>query len=315
MPNLSLVRDLAGRATQHFLYGRIPSEGGRFRERVLWAEAGSATARDMLASGEPCMIARIGSSELACASFHTRWREHRLMRPGYPAGLRRIMRTNAGMFPTDDASLDRFATLFLEGVSHADVMGVWFNRNEDRIIERFCPSATLVHLEALNCVIREQPWSAALEGRKVLVVHPFAKTIEQQYRTNRERLFANPRVLPAFELTTLVAVQSSAGAPCGFESWFAALERMREQIAAVEFDVAIIGAGAYGLPLAAAVKAMGRQGVHLGGATQLLFGIRGRRWEIESPDDIAPLFNEYWVRPSAEETPEGATLVEGGCYW
>lgn len=300
---------------QRILYGRVPPEGGGFRQRVLWAEEGSIAARTMLEAGAPCMIARLGSSELACVSFYTRWRERMLVRPGYPAGLRGIMRTNAGVFPTDDASLDRFAVLFLESVSHADVMGVWFNRNEDHIIGRCCPAATLVHLEALNCVIRDEPWSAALAGQTVLVVHPFAKTIEEQYRTNRERLFANPRVLPPFELKTLAAVQSSAGARCGFDSWFAALEGMREQIADIEFDVAIIGAGAYGLPLAAAVKSMGRQSVHLGGATQLLFGIRGRRWEIESPDDIAPLFNQHWVRASAEETPEDAALVEGGCYW
>jgi ketopantoate reductase len=90
---------------------------------------------------------------------------------------------------------------------------------------------------------------------------------------------------------------------------------MREEVARIDFDVAIVGAGAYGLPLAAAVKDLGRQAVHLGGATQLLFGIRGRRWEVESPDDIAPLFNEHWVRPSAEETPQGSSSVEGGCYW
>jgi hypothetical protein len=75
-----------------------------------------------------------------------------------------------------------------------------------------------------------------------------------------------------------------------------------------------IGAGAYGLPLAAFVKEQGRQAVHVGGATQLLFGVKGRRWEAES-EDVVALFNDYWVRPSAEETPAGASLVEGGCYW
>jgi hypothetical protein len=38
-----------------------------------------------------------------------------------------------------------------------------------------------------------------------------------------------------------------------------------------------------GLPLAAAIKAMGRPALHLGGALQLLFGIRGRRWEGHAP--------------------------------
>ena len=47
----------------------------------------------------------------------------------------------------------------------------------------------------------------------------------------------------------------------------------------IDFDVAIIGCGAYGFPLAAKLKQAGKQAIHLAGATQLLFGIKGKRWE------------------------------------
>jgi len=315
MPIGSRIRELAAAMLLDLRYGRVPPPGGQYRESVRWGEEGSAIAREALATGEPCLIARFGSSELSCASFYTRWREDKLLRQSYPTSLRRIMRVNAGVFPVDDASLDRFSTVLLSAASKSDVMGVWFNRNEDRIVGRFCPDARLVQLEALNSVLRENPWSQELSEKVVLVVHPFAQTIESQYRSRRPQLFDNPRVLPEFELKTLQAVQSSAGGVPGYATWFEALDHMTEQITATDFDIAIIGAGAYGLPLAAAVKDLGRQAVHLGGATQLLFGIRGRRWEVESPDDIAPLFNEYWVRPSAEETPEGCQSVEDGCYW
>ena len=315
MPREPRLRAVAGQSVQRLLYGSPPPEDGPFRRSVAWGDEGGVVVRDVIAAGDPCLVARLGSSELACVSFYTRWRLRRILPVPYPAGLRRVMSVNAGMFSVDDASLDRFSDLFLAAVTRADVMGVWFNGNEDRIVEGYCPSARLVHIESLNAAIRDEPWTSALEGRRVLVVHPFADTIERQYRQNRARLFRNPGTLPEFELTTLRAVQSAAGAESGFGSWFDALGSMREQIAAVDFDVAIIGAGAYGLPLAAAVKESGRQAVHLGGATQLLFGIIGRRWEVESPDDVATLLNEYWVRPSADERPHGADRVEGGCYW
>jgi len=315
MPETTSLRTIPGRLALDLWYGTPPPAGGAFRQAVHWDEDGSAITREVLSSGRPCLIARLGSSELACVSFYTRWRAGSVVRFPYPQALRRVMRLNAGMFPVDDTSLDRLSKVLLDAVSDTDVMGVWFNRNEHRIVGRFCPDARLVQLEALNCVLRECPWSEELAGKVVLVVHPFAKTIESQYRTRRTLLFENPRILPEFELKTIIAVQSGAGSECGFASWFDALEHMRQEIADTEFDVAIIGAGAYGLPLAAAVKKMGRQAVHLGGQTQLLFGIRGRRWEIESPDDIAPLFNEYWVRPSEAETPPGSSSVEGGCYW
>jgi hypothetical protein len=308
------IREAASRLGLDLLYGSVPPADGAFRSAVPGDEEGSVAVRDELTRGRPLLVGRLGSSELACVSFYTRWRAGRGVSPPYPRELRRVMRVNAGVFPIDDRSLDRFSEVFLAAVSQVDVMGVWFNRNEHRIVERYCPEARLVHLEALNPVLRKNPWSTALAGRTVLVVHPFAHTIESQYRTNRTRLFADPDVLPEFTLKTIQAVQSGAGGSCAYEEWFGALDAMRRRIAGTDFDVAIIGAGAYGLPLAADVKEMGRQAVHLGGATQLLFGVRGRRWEVES-EEFAPLFNEYWVRPSAQETPSGSEQIEGGCYW
>lgn len=308
---LTTLREMTGAVAQRVYYGRTPGEG--YRRRVTFGDDGSLIAREALEGPAPCLIARFGSSELGCASFYLRWRRGRILPVPYPSSLRQVMRDNAGFFPATDSNLDKYAEAFLEAVSETDVMGVWFLPGEERVVEQFCPEASLVFLEALNVVCCEHPWSAALAGKTVLVVHPFARTIESQYRENRSRLFANPETLPEFELKTLAAVQSAAGNPCAYADWFEALNAMNREIASIEFDVAVIGAGSYGLPLAAAVKRSGRKAVHLGGQTQLLFGIRGRRWETEYDD--AHLFNEYWVRPSAAETPAGAERVEGGCYW
>jgi hypothetical protein len=62
-----------------------------------------------------------------------------------------------------------------------------------------------------------------------------------------------------------------------------------------------------------AIKAMQRPALHLGGALQLLFGIRGRRWQ--AMPRYAALMNEFWVRPLPQETPAAAASVDGGCYW
>ena len=55
-----------------------------------------------------------------------------------------------------------------------------------------------------------------------------------------------------------------------------ALNYMFDEAMKKNFDVAIIGCGAYGFPLAAKLKQAGKIVIHLGGATQLLFGIIGR---------------------------------------
>lgn len=69
----------------------------------------------------------------------------------------------------------------------------------------------------------------------------------------------------------------------------------------IDFDIAIIGCGAYGMPLAAKLKKTGKQAIHLGGETQLLFGIKGKWWEENYPSKIASCFNEYWGYPADSE--------------
>lgn len=75
------------------------------------------------------------------------------------------------------------------------------------------------------------------------------------------------------------AVQSLGGENNGFTTWFEALDWMKQEITSKSFDICIIGCGAYGFHLAAHVKRIGKQAIHMGGATQLLFGIKGNRWE------------------------------------
>src|SRR5690606_28576019 len=107
----------------------------------------------------------------------------------------------------------------------------------------------------------------------------FNKTIEEQYFKKRTLLFKDQRVLPEFKsLETIQAVQTIAGNNSEFNNWFEALDWMKKEIEKKDFDIAIIGCGAYGFPLAAHVKRLGKKAIHLGGATQLLFGIKGKRW-------------------------------------
>ena len=194
-------------------------------------------------------------------------------------------------------------------------MGVRFNEYEATVCNTFCPKAELVELGCIEPYHWRKPWSRLLSGKKVLVVHPFADSINRQYAEHRRHLFKNINILPEFDLATVKAVQSSAGARVDFSDWFDAYHSMCNRIVNIDFDIAIIGAGAYGLPLAAFVKSLGKQGINIGGFTQILFGIKGRRFETEYADTTAKLFNTYWIKPSPEETPDNFQAVEGGCYW
>ena len=285
-----------------------PTEFSHYAGRdVLTIRQGSDWLRQAVEGGQPFMACRFGNVELnAMEQFE------KSNSPGRGRAMERLC-LNAGFFPNDEQMGARFARLMKESCGQADLIGVWFNRMEDYMIETYGSQAALTYLRGLEPWYTEQPWTSALAGKRVVVIHPFADTIEKQYR-KRELLFPGKDILPAFDLSTVKAVQTIAGERDDrFGSWFEALDWMEEQAAAEDFDIAVIGCGAYGFPLAARLKARGRQAVHLGGATQLLFGIKGARWENHPV--ISRLFNENWVRPSEEETPGQAGKVEGACYW
>ena len=124
-----------------------------------------------------------------------------------------------------------------------------------------------------------------ISSKKVLVVHPFTESIKMQY-DKRTLLFGNPDVLPEFkELILVKAIQSIAGngESTGFKDWFEALEWMKAEISKHDYDIALIGCGAYGMNLAAHVKREGKIAIHLAGWTQMLFGIYGNRWLNDEP--------------------------------
>ena len=91
---------------------------------------------------------------------------------------------------------------------------------------------------------------------------------------------------------------------------------MKKQMDQTDYDIALIGCGAYGMPLAAHAKRMGKKSFHLGGSLQLLFGIIGKRWEnYPSIYLYKQLFNEHWVRPDLSESVTNSEVVEDSAYW
>ena len=295
------VRDLLVSRARPEFYSRI----------VVGHEEANELIHEIVLAPRPALVGRIGATELSCVKHFVERRQGSQKR-AYPTRVRSRMRKNAGFFPATEDSLDAFCRGYLDAASEIDVLGVWYNQFEEVIANQVCPGASLVPLRALEPYFHPEPWSRALTGKTVLVIHPFAASIRENFERNRTRLFVNEWVLPEFDLQLITAVQSIAGQTTAYPTWFDALEDMQAQMDALRFDICLIGAGAYGLPLAAYAKRAGKIAIHLGGATQMLFGIRGRRWDT---DEASRFYNQWWVRPTSAETPVDARSVEGGCYW
>lgn len=220
---------------------------------------------------------------------------------------------NAGFFPLDITLGNRWSQLCLNDLPEVDILGSY--QRLERRLEKQLKHAVKIDIHSyLAPYLFEHPWTEALRGKRVLVVSPFTDSICQQYE-RRQLLFDNSEVLPKFaDLLTIKAVQSIAGTQTQYADWFEALQTMKDKMSSMDYDIALIGCGAYGMHLAVHAKRMGRIGIHTAGWTQMLFGVYGNRWLNDEPQ-FKRFINQYWVRPSAKETPANAQTIENGCYW
>lgn len=270
---------------------------------------------DRIMSGEPFLAGRFGSTELLnMRSFDFGG----FIGQKYDESFHfNHLCEWSGFFPKDIGLLPRFVDEMKTACKEVDFLAVWFQAFEDYYINNLMSdNLQISYLLDFEPWAGEVHWSSALKGKRVLVIHPFENTIISQYE-KRELLFSNTDILPDFELHTLKAVQTLAGTiDPRFNTWFDALDWMYQEAMKVNFDIAIIGCGAYGLPLAAKIKKAGKQAIHLAGATQLLFGIKGKRWEENDAFAyVRKWFNENWVYPAEEDIIQNASSVESGCYW
>jgi hypothetical protein len=304
------------------LFHESPNFGRNWKIFPLKGYANNLIYKALL-DDKPVMVARLGSTELSCLVNYLGVKNAKKYKSikGYITSktpewwwnqsIIHQMQNWSGFFPAQISHIEHFCEMTINDMKSVDILGSWL-KQEDFFKEELSLSKKVM-LEDLEPFFTENPWTKALAGKKVLVVHPFADTIEYQYR--RRRLLFENDLLPEFELKTIKAVQSIAKEETLFKDWFEALEFMKKQIAETDFDICILGCGAYGFPLAAYVKAIGKKAIHLGGVTQLLFGIKGARWEEYIVYPYTNLYNEYWVRPGEHEKPKNASVVEGACYW
>jgi hypothetical protein len=279
------------------------------------AAEGNAWILDLIRSGRPAAIGKLGSSECWALAWHLQLKRFYKYTWSAPSFGELDLAEQSGVFPNNEETFHRFSEIYLERLRLFDGVAVWHNTGETEILSRFCPDARRLELLALEPYFHTPGWSSALAGKRVLVVHPFEKSIRSQFERRAELWPAQPDILPPFELEF---VKSPYGfSKNDFVDWLDMNRWLENQVEACfrkkPFDVALIGCGAAGLPLAGFVKKLGAIGIHTGGATQLFFGIRGGRWD--RMPEFEKFFNDAWVRPSPEETPQEAKKVDKGGYW
>jgi hypothetical protein len=271
---------------------------------IFNAEKGNDLVGEAIGRGRPLGLGKVGSLEAEMTSCFLRGVD-------YPVILRKQLFENVGLHPADRTHLDRFCEVYLQAADSLDIMAAQGHPGETTVINRI-PGRPLVRLRAFESWRHPKPWSAALAGKRVLVVTPFANTVLSQFQ-RRGEVWRDQSVLPPCELMTVRMPLSPGLVPAIHKDWRERLDSLFEECSRLTYDVMLVGAGGLSVPLVAHAKAQGKIGFHLGGHTQILFGVFGRRWEGDHV--LGKMQTGAWVRPSGDEAPPSVVKVEQGCYW
>ena len=255
---------------------RFLDRGHYCRRPQLDNETGSRKLEELILSGKPFMAGRLGGFELAVM---------RMVEFHFPEKLPATVHSAcecAGFFPDDISLAERFTHVMEDAYRRTDILACCRQFAEPWFINRFMPkeSVTVRNLGLYDLYALDHHWTRALEGKKVLVVTSFPESVKQQY-ARREQLYPGTDILPEFASLQIYKPVMTIGNMKDerFSDWFEALDFMKGEILAMDFDIALMACGAYGFPLAGEIREAGRQAVYMGGVLQILFGILGRRWD------------------------------------
>jgi hypothetical protein len=277
-------------------------------KRNLTVAKGGSLIRQFIEAGKPFACIRFGGSEISCLNGHEKIKLG--FAKTYKESARWAMKVRAGFYPIGDGHLNEFTDLYEAKIKDADIFGVLGLHMEDYFYKKDIPQTQVINAFAIEPLLGG--WTPALKGKKVLVITSFADEVVFQY-ARREKLFPHdPGLLPEFELHVLQAPMTLGDdTDYRFPSFMRSLEEIETKIGTIDFDIALIGCGAYGTLLTMYCKSLGKMAIQTGGSTQTLFGIIGHRWE--NREHVKSRINEYWIRPAHK--PKGYEKIDNGAYW
>jgi hypothetical protein len=312
LPRLNRILNLPGKNRPRF-QDQNPAALRRYHGTVTAAIRNSA----------PCAIGKVGTTELMGLEYLDR--RIQLPWPRSASWYRPAHRLYmcSGVFPTTKKSFLAWAETYHLTLGSLDVVGQWqppgtyLAQYEDACLAEYAPQARRCGGSLLTPFHPLAPWITDLLSLRWLVITPFVQTAKSQLdKLPHLGIYPRNSQKALKRLSTHISFISSP--PFAYmkkpvdQDWGKALERLKGLMETKEFDVALIGAGAWSLPLAVHAKTLGRKGIHLGGITQLLFGIRGGRYDCSGIYDAS---NKAWTRPLPNETPRKNRLMENGAYW
>jgi hypothetical protein len=291
--------------------------------------------KQSLETKEPIVIGKIGTNELLLIYCNYLISQGRLK--SFPPDVLREIEYGAGLYPVDDETIETFIKVFLDSLSNVNVFASWNDRFiefEHALYSSYIKHGSgIVELTALESFYtsKDQWWQTLFSGKCILVISPFTESIKKQLEPEQRKKVWCGKWLDFWpdDITfkfirfehpwSLLSKEEQSQSQLHLESsrtFSSKLKRFEKEINEIgDFDIALIGAGCYSLPLCSYIKNnKHRIAFHLGGGLQMMFGVYGARWN-KHDDVFKEYINDAWIRPSGNEIPQRFKMQEYGAYF
>lgn len=273
---------------------------------------------DLLNKGRPFLISRVGH-DIAVVAVDV-YKD----RIPNPINIR-DMATYDGIYCQNYSHVLEYAKQYNNGIANSDALACFPTlsctvASQNTYLEIFnLPSLHNRVLEPFYCSLEGLiPWTRYLQNKTILIISPFTESFKKQ-RKNGFTIFKNKND-QVFESTQKFIFYKSFNTLVGnhiHRNWEETLNIMRDDIAKLDFDIAFLGCGGYGIPLCNFIKSdLKKSAIYIGGGLQLLFGVMGKRWENNSLwKKIIETNNTKFIRPDSDERIQNLQILSGGSYW
>uniref|UniRef100_A0A6C0AX22 Uncharacterized protein n=1 Tax=viral metagenome TaxID=1070528 RepID=A0A6C0AX22_9ZZZZ len=285
---------------------------------ILSLEDSNTFIINLLQKNEPFLITRLGyANSIFSSNYHANIPIVNLQ------NIMQIMASHDGIYHDSNENAIIYAKKYNEAIKNSSALATFhsiYNKQQDYYISTF-------NLKSINsrvlepfyyCLENIKPWSHYLIGKKVLIINPFVESFKKQIDANFQ-IFKDPEkkiFLHGQEFVFYKSYQCLAGNK-PHNNWLETYEIMCNDIKDLDFDIALLACGGYGLPLCNYIyKDLNKSAIYIGGGLQLLFGVMGKRWENnEIWNKIIKENDTKFIKPSALEMLKNNEKIEGGCYW
>ena len=172
-------------------------------------------------------------------------------------------------------------------------------------------SPSLVYIERIDF------WINLLEickkyNKKICIISYFANEMAIQYK-NIDKIF-NHTDLTNLDIKFVESWNTIKG-NTPHKNWSQTFEKLKKKVLSTsanntDSNIYFVSCGCYGLPLCNYLKSKGKNSIYVGGLLQLLFGLKGKRWDNRL--DMNKYYNEHWKYPTKK--PTNCENVENWCY-